>query len=135
MNFRKSFAGFITTVVLMVAVVFAFSTPAQAAASDCTAFPGTICFHDNTNFTGSVWRQYPSQINGCRNLPAEGWNDRFGTAYNLTSSSYQLYLYQHINCGADGGYDFIMASGSSLSFTGSYEWWNNKVSSIKVVAF
>lgn len=110
------------------------ASPAQAAYADCSPFnyPGTICFTEHGDYSGQVWRQLPSQIFGCRDLYHENFNDKASTFFNNTSSNYQLYLYQHIGC---GGYDFIVASGQSGVFNGGNAWWNDKVSSIRIVEF
>ncbi len=134
MKIRKVFAALGIGALIALGV----QAPAQAVITDCSAYPGTICFHQYSNYTGVVWRQYPYQISGCVNMTDWGWNDRAGTAFNSTQAGYQLYLYEHVGCNAPGqpqGADFILASGQYVQFTGSLAWWNDKVSSIRVLAF
>lgn len=126
------FKRMLLVLTLVAAGLFAAPAPAQAVYSDCAAYQGTICFHQHADYSGAVWRQYPWQIPGCINMTDyPGWNDRASTAFNWTSNSYALYLYQHVDC---GGYDFILSSGQQVAFTGSISWWNDRVSSIYVQA-
>ncbi len=129
---RRITAG-LAALTLSAGLALAPSTPAHAAASDCSAYVNVVCFHQYTNYTGLVWRQTVAQVaSRCVNLTDwPGWNDRPSTAFNTSTGGYQLYLYENINC---TGYDFILASGQNVSFTGSLAWWNDKVTSLYLYA-
>ena len=78
---------------------FAAAAPASASIADCGNYPGTICLVANQDWSGQVWRQYPDQINGCRNLSPEGFNDKASIAVNNNEYEVILYLYANANCG------------------------------------
>jgi hypothetical protein len=103
---------------------------AQAAPADCLNYPGTICLTEFVAYTGQVWRQYPSQIVGCRQLARDAFNNEMTTAANLTSSSIGVYLYDNANC---TGTSVYLASGDQRDFSSST--FNNKASSIRIVYF
>jgi hypothetical protein len=105
------------------------TTPAQAAYSDCSAYGGTICMHQHSNFTGQVWRQYPSQISGCRNLSPDDFNDEASTVFNNTTT-HILYLYQHSGC---TGEELSIPKGGVRSFASTNTWWNDRASSVYVL--
>lgn len=127
MSFRKIFAALVSGLILSLGLV----TPAQAAYSDCSSYPGTVCMHQYSNYTGIVWRQYPSQINGCRNLAPDNFDNRAGTLFNGTTH-HLVIAYQFANCG--GNY-FLANSGYAYAFSGGSEnaWWNDRISSIEVI--
>lgn len=101
--------------------------PAQAAWSDCNNYAGTICLFAGPNWGLPIWRQYPSQINGCRNLT--GFDNVTTIAVNQ-AAHHHVILWQYQGC---GGESFTLpALGNYADFSGS--WWNDKPSSIEVVA-
>ncbi|SHN39039.1 hypothetical protein [Cryptosporangium aurantiacum] len=107
-------------------------SPASAARADCYNYPGTICLTENSSWGGQVWRQYPSQIVGCRSLAPDGFNNEATLAANLTSSSIGLYLYDNSNCTGASRY---LASGSSANLAAASVNFNDKASSLRVVYF
>jgi hypothetical protein len=100
-------------------------SPALAAASDCNAYPGTICLFAGPNYGLPIWRQYPSQINGCRNLT--GFDNVATIIWNNTSGSVQLNVFQYPNC---SGATFNVNSTYLYNLSG--DWWNDKASSVRV---
>lgn len=122
-------------IALMVGLLAAIAigqAPAYAAYSDCAAYPGTICFHEHSDFTGQVWRQYPWQIaggSGCRNVGPDGFDNEASTAFNLVTHSYSVRVWQWNNCTGDS---FILAGGQYYNFAGN--WWNDRISAIEVIA-
>ncbi len=122
---KKRLALVIAAVLLSVGI----ATPAQAVFSDCSAYAGTICFHQHSDFTGQVWRQYPHEINGCRNLGPDGFDNKASTAFNSTAHSYSVRVWQYNNC---TGETFTLASSSFYQFNGN--WWNDRISSVEVIA-
>jgi hypothetical protein len=120
---------FLTASLAAVLVSVSIATPAQAAYSDCSAYPGTICFHQYTNYTGQVWRQYPWEINGCRSLVPDNFNDKASTAFNTTPHSYSVRVWQHSNCTGDS---FTLNSNSVYNFAGN--GWDNRISAVEVIA-
>lgn len=132
MSLRKTLAGFVTALVLMVTSVFAFSSPAQAAYADCANYPGTVCLYAFTNYGNPIWRQFPSQINGCRFLGNDGWNDVTTLAWNNTPSSYTLRMWINYPCGGSGNQYYDLPSGYLVDFSSS---WNNQISAVQIIAF
>lgn len=116
---------------LFVAVVAAFGvivtqTPAQAAYGDCANYAGTVCMIQHGNFTGQVWRQYPSQFLGrCRDFSPEGFNDEATVVFNSSDTSI-FYIYQHQGC---TGARYTVPKGRIVSFAQEDTWWNDKASS------
>jgi Peptidase inhibitor family I36 len=97
MKLRTRIATALAVLVGTVGSVF-IASPAMAAQSDCTNYLGTICMTENHDWSGRVWRQYPSQIVGCRSLIPDNFDNKASIAANLTSSSVGIYLYQYSNC-------------------------------------
>lgn len=105
-------------------------TAASAAVTDCTNYPDTICLVDRDNWTGQVWRQYPSQINGCRKLSREGFNNKASILYNQVQYEVGLIVYDRDDC---TGRNMYLGSNSGATLTGL--WLDNKASSLKVVLY
>jgi hypothetical protein len=103
------------------------ATPAKAAWADCGNYPGTVCLFANNNWGLPIWRQYPSQIQGCRNLT--GFDNVTTMASNNTGGHYLLIMYRYLNC---EGETFQLSSGSYVDFSNT--WWNDKPSAVQVVA-
>lgn len=123
MKIRKMLAA---VTVAALGAVGLFQAPAQAAWSDCSNYPGTICLFAGPNYGLPIWRQYPSQINGCRNLT--GFDNVTTVAANL-ASHHMVVLWQYAGC---GGESFTLPTqGYVAHFSGS--WWNDKASSIEVI--
>ncbi len=130
MNFRTTAAVGAAVLFGSVASVVA-ATPAMAAESDCIPYVGTVCLADTApNFGGQVWRQTPSQINGCRRLSPEGFNNEASIAINNTRGDGVLFLYDTTNC---TGRNISLASGEGTQFRGGDAWLNNKTSSIRFI--
>lgn len=123
----KKLLATLTLAVALVAGTNIPAAPAQAAWSDCSNYPGTICLFAGPNYGLPIWRQYPSQIEGCRNLT--GFDNVTTIAANL-STHHAVYLYQYPGCG--GEVISLPTQGYVIYFSGS--WWNDKASSIEVVA-
>lgn len=126
MNFRRMIAGFVAGIVALVASL-SVANPVQAAWSDCSNYPGTICLFAGPNYGLPIWRQYPSQINGCRNLT--GFDNVTTVAANL-APHHAVYLYQYPGC--TGEVVSLPTQGYVVSWSG--QWFNDKASSIEVVA-
>lgn len=101
------------------------SRPAQAAYGDCYNYPGTVCLTANANWGTPVWRQYPSQINGCRSLTPEGFNDK-ATMVRNGSGLGVLVVWEHYNC---TGNWFSVPSGQWTDLSGN--WWNDEASAVE----
>jgi hypothetical protein len=112
---------------VLTAGVTAPSAPAQAAWSDCSNYPGTICLFAGPNYGLPIWRQYPSQITGCRNLT--GFDNVTTIAANQ-ATHHLVVLWQYAGCGGES--ITLPAQGYVINFSGS--WWNDKPSSIEVIA-
>jgi len=108
-------------------VTFGAQAPARAAWSDCGNYPGTICLFANNNWGLPIWRQYPSQIGNCRNLT--GFDNVTTMAVN-GADGHSLIGYRYLGC---EGESLVITSGNYADFTGT--WWNDKFSSVQVVAF
>jgi hypothetical protein len=126
----KSSARFGVLVLAAAAGVVVGAPPAHADRADCYSYPGTICLTEFVGWTGQVWRQYPSQIVGCRRLALESFNNEMTTAGNFTSASVGVYIYDRDDC---TGTNVFLASGGVRDFSSST--FNNKASSIRVVYF
>ncbi len=123
---RKLMAGIATGIVVLTGSLFV-SSPAQAAWADCSNYPGTICLFAHANYGLPIWRQYPSQINGCRNLT--GFDNITTMAANL-APHHAVYLYQYPGC--TGQVVSLPTQGYVVDWTG-YSF-NDKASSIEVIA-
>ena len=130
MRFRKTLAGFAIGMLMAVGL----STPAKAAYNDCYNYPGTVCLYAFTNYGNPIWRQYPSQINGCRFLGNDGWNDVTTVAWNRTSSSYTLRMWRHYPCGGSGNAYYDLPSGYWVDFSGT-PGWDNSISAVQIIAY
>lgn len=122
---KKILATLAMTLVGLVGTLVVTS-PAQASWSDCAAYQGTVCFHQHANFTGQVWRQYPGQIIGCRDLV--DFNDTASTFFNGTDD-HIVRIYEHANC---AGAVFALSPGEERSFGSTNTWWNDRASSVRV---
>lgn len=131
MKFRTKITATLAVVAGLVSGAFVAS-PATASIADCGNYPGTICLVENSDWTGQIWRQYPSQIVGCRNLSPEGFNDEATLAVNNTDSSIGLYLYENAGC---TGRSVYVASGDVAYLYRLSPSFNDKASSIRVVYF
>ncbi|MEU7902574.1 hypothetical protein [Actinoplanes sp. NPDC049118] len=129
MNFRIK-----ATAALAISMSFATSivaaTPALASEADCLPYHGTICLTDGADFGGRVWRQTVSQINGCRRMSADNFDNKASTALNNTFGDGVLFMYNTNNCTGDY---IALASREATKFRGDDAWLNNRVSSIKFV--
>lgn len=126
---RNKIKMFLAALLATTVMTVGTAVPAQAAYLDCAGYPGTICFTEFPNFTGQVWRQFPGQISGRRNVSPENFDNEASTAFNNTPGGYYVAIWQYQNC---TGASFSLASGSYYVFTGN--WWNDKMSSIEVIA-
>ncbi len=125
---RDKVKRFLTaSIVGILAMVGFTAAPAQAAWSDCSNYPGTICLFANTNWGLPIWRQYPSQINGCRNLT--GFDNVTTIAAN-TAGHHTLVLWQFLGC---EGESLVITSGNYSNFSNT--WWNDRASAVEVIAF
>lgn len=116
--------------ILILALVFSslfVASPARAAWGDCGNYPGTICLFASTGWVTPIWRQYPSQINGCRALT--GFNDVTTQAVNNTPAGYTLTVWQHANC---TGWNFSIGSNKNINFYGTS--WDNGASGVSIIA-
>lgn len=95
--------------------------------SDCGNYPGTICLFANNNWGLPIWRQYPSQIGSCRNLT--GFDNVTTMAVN-GAGGHTLVLWRYLGC---TGESLVITSGNYADLTGT--WWNDKPSSVQVIAF
>ncbi len=128
----RRIAGLLAAPALAFGLALAPAGPAAATYNDCAAFPGTICFHEHATFTGQVWRQFPTQINGCRNLGNDGFDNKASTLFNQ-STGYALVVWQFNNC---SGNFFVASAGTFYIFANSTpenNWWNDRISSIEVI--
>lgn len=103
------------------------SSPARAAWSDCGGYAGTICLFANNDWGLPIWRQYPSQITGCRNL--SGFDNVTTIAVNQ-AEHHLVTLYQFSGC--TGESLTLPTSGYHINFSGA--WWNDRASAISVTA-
>jgi hypothetical protein len=106
------------------------ASPASAAIGDCTNYPNTICLVDKDNWTGQVWRQYPEQIDGCRKLSREGFNNKASIIYNQVQFHVGLVVYDRDDC---TGAKMEFGSNEGATLTGM--WFDNKASSLRVVLY
>jgi hypothetical protein len=107
------------------AAVVQVQAQAQAAAwSDCYGYPGTICLAAHANWGNPVWRQYPSQIDGCEAL--YGFNDITTMAVN-NADDWSLTLYEHGTC---TGNRLLIVSGQAYDFSGTFR--NDMFSAVRV---
>jgi hypothetical protein len=125
MKFRTKITAALA-VVLGIASISFTASPAMASPADCN-YDGTVCLVENADWTGRVWRQFPSQIIDCRNLEPD-FNDKATIAVNNTDSSIGLILYEHANC---QGEQVFVVSGQYATF---YEF-NDKASSVRIQYF
>jgi len=109
----------------------AATSPAQAAASDCSAYPGTMCIFQFTGYSGRVWRQYPWQITGCRSLVPDDFNDRGTVFWNNTQGSHLMRIWQHGNC---TGWYYDLPSQSVVDFA-STPGYDNAASAVEDIEF
>jgi hypothetical protein len=119
---------FIASAAIAAVAAVGIATPAKAAWSDCGNYPGTVCLFAYPNWGLPIWRQYPDQINGCRNLT--GFDNVTTMASNNTAGSVRLTIYQYLNC---GGAFFHINSGQYYDLSG--DWWNDKASSVRVTLY
>jgi hypothetical protein len=115
------------TFVVMTLMVLGFQKPAEAASSDCYNYPGTVCLFAYPNWGLPIWRQFPWEIEGCRNLT--GFDNMATIIANNTTAGYTLVVYQYPNC---GGATFSV--GSNLYYNLANDWWNDKASSVRIIA-
>lgn len=123
----KKFLTMLALAVVLTVGVTAPSAPAQAAWSDCSNYPGTICLFAGPNYGLPIWRQYPSQITGCRNLT--GFDNVTTIAANQ-AAHHMVILWQYPGCGGES--ITLPTQGYVINFSG--HWWNDKASAIEVVA-
>lgn len=123
----KRFMAALAAVALGLTGATVVSSPAQAAWSDCSNYQGTICLFAHSNYGLPIWRQYPSQINGCRNLT--GFDNITTMAANL-APHHAVYLWQYPGC--TGQVVSLPTQGYVVDWSG-YSF-NDKASSIEVVA-
>jgi hypothetical protein len=130
MRLRTKIIAALAVVITSVVGGAFIASPAMAADSDCFPFHGTVCLADGAHFTGQVWRQTPSQINGCRSLSPEGFNNKASIAFNNTFGDGVLFIYDTANC---TGRSIGLGSQVGTNFTGSDAWLNNKASSVRFI--
>lgn len=118
---------FIAALAVTALAVFGVQAPAQAAWSDCGNYPGTICLFAHSGWGLPIWRQYPSQIGSCRNLT--GFDNTTTVAVN-GADHHTLVLHQYLGC---EGESIVITSGNYADFAGT--WWNDKPSSVQVIAY
>lgn len=104
---------------------FGVQAPAQAAWSDCN-YSGTVCLSTHSNWGTPVWRQTAAEINGCRDLTGF---DNVTTMVSNKIGGHVLVLYRYLDC---QGETISLASGNYYDFTNN--WWNDKVSSVELIA-
>ena len=131
MAFRRAFVAMLAAVAGIVGSLFSIS-PAAASIADCGNYPGTICFADGRDWSGRIWRQYPSQIVGCRRFSADSFDNKASIGVNNTDSSIGIYLYDASNCTGSSVY---VASGNAVKLWLTSPVLDNKASSIRVVYF
>lgn len=123
----KRFLAAFAAVVLGLTGGALVASPAQAAWPDCGNYPGTICLFANANWGLPIWRQFPSQVTGCRNL--SGFDNVTTVALNQ-AAHYVVTLYQLPGC--DGESFTLPSVGNYADFSGA--WWNDRASAITVTA-
>lgn len=128
----KPLTRFATGLALATAVAagtFAAGAPAGAAPAEvnpCSDFPNTVCMTENSNSSGQVWRQTPSQVIGCRTLVPDGFNDKASYLVNSTSG-FIMRVFEHHNC---TGEQRVLYPGDALPLV--TDSFNDKASSIQV---
>lgn len=126
---RSRLLAALTGVIIGITGGVVAASPAQAAWSDCSNYPGTICLFAHGNFGTPIWRQFPSQINsgnGCRDLT--GFDNTTTIAANQ-AAHYSVRLWQYTGC--QGAEVILPNVGSYIDFTGAF--FNDKASSIEVI--
>lgn len=123
MKIKKAIAA------LTIGVLAALATPApaQAALSDCTAYPNTFCLWEHSNYGGAIWRQKPEQIGNCTNVGY--FNDRASHVRNNTPGHYILVLWWDSNC---TGQHFDANPQTNYNLAGN--GWNDQISSVSMIA-
>ena len=92
-----------------------------------------MCLADTApNFGGQVWRQLYTQVNGCRRLSPESFDNEASIAFNNTFGAGVLYLYDTTNC---TGRSIALGSQVGTQFRNGDAWLQNKTSSIKFVRY
>jgi hypothetical protein len=104
------------------------NSPGSRDFRDCNDFPGTICLTDNNDWTGHVWRQFPSQISGCRSFSPDGFNDKATIASNYSNRAY--ILWDHHDCTGDA---FFVYPGEAWDFGANGGFWNDRFSAIELL--
>ena len=127
MRFRTSIAATAAVVTGAIGSTFA-AAPAMASQRDCTAYPGTICMAENSDWSGRIWRQFPDQVVGCRPLSRDTFNNKASIVVNSTPAQVVVFLYDNANC-----------TGASISVDSGWvrflqnDPFNDKASSIRVI--
>lgn len=127
MRFRTSIAATAAVLTSIVGSTFA-AGPAMADISDCFDYPGTICMAERFDWGGQIWRQYPDQVEGCRPLSQDNFNNKATDLVNNTPGQVIMYLYDNANC-----------TGASISLNSRVvrslknDPFDNKASSIRVI--
>lgn len=114
---------FLAMIIAATLIGVAAPSPARADWSDCD-YSGTVCLAAHANWGNPVWRQYPSQINGCEAL--YGFNDITTMVVN-NSDEYSLTVYEHGTC---TGSRLLIVSGQAVNFAGTFR--NDTISSVRV---
>jgi hypothetical protein len=126
----KKFLATLALAVVLTAGVTVPSAPAQAAWSDCGNYPGTVCLFAHGNWGLPIWRQTGEQVYNapghCRNLTGF---DNVTTMVSNNTSHYVLIVWRYIGCTGDW---FQADTGQYYDLSGG--WWNDKPSSVSVIA-
>ena len=107
------------------------ASPAMASEADCSNYPGTICMAQHYDWTGHIWRQYPSQISGCRRLSGDNFDNKATIVVNNTDGNVGMYLYDNADC-SGSNWEYI-PSRQIRSFKN--DPFNDKASAIRVVYY
>lgn len=124
----------------MLAMVFGFAAPAQAAVQGCPEATGYLCFYPNTGYGGGRWQiSFSSAQNNCINLSGSSYTTG-GTVANTQSSlvitpmpasgQNKWYIFDLPGCDAGAGNRAFSAASLGQSSDLSLLGWNNRISSI-----
>ncbi len=117
--------------VIGISMAAGISAPAQAATTDCSAYPGTMCIFQFSPWSGRVWRLYPHQITGCVSLVPYDFNDRGTAFWNNTQGSHLMRIWQHSNC---TGWYYDLPSQTAVDFYG-VGGYDNEASAVEDIEF
>ncbi|GAA0222536.1 hypothetical protein [Cryptosporangium japonicum] len=101
MKLRTKVSTACATVVGVLAGSLVGAGSASAARADCYNYQEVICIAEHGDWTGRIWRQKPSQIEGCRSLVPDGFNDMATIWVNRTGVAghgYSMTLFEHSDC-------------------------------------